>query len=137
MTWLSAKLLLIVITLLTVCAQISEAFCIHNRMEDLDTQISVYQVDMDVNLKFKKQIMKGESECCDWKDKSCNRSRTQGARVEFNIDVTFGNVPNQRIRAVVKCDAGDAINVEGSSSEDLKVVCQDSNGGTQDGLVRA
>lgn len=85
MAWISAKLLLIVITLLTLWAHISEAYCIHNRMDNLDTQISVYQVDSDVSLKFKKQIMKGESECCDWKDKLCNRSRTQGARVQFNV----------------------------------------------------
>jgi hypothetical protein len=57
----------------------AEAFCIYNKAD-----ISII-VDQTSGGDFRKPISMGDSECCNWQNKSCNEGGKKDSIVKFNV----------------------------------------------------
>ena len=57
----------------------AEAFCVYNKTNE---QISVKQTSGG---NFSQSISPGERECCNWKEKSCNKEGKKDSTVRFDV----------------------------------------------------
>lgn len=105
------------------------------------------------SVSFKKQIASGGKECCPYDNRDCCRGGKRDSTLDLHVNIIFysisGTIPTHnkiQIRFgfnkdspfestekyVVHCDGGGAITILGSSIENIRYVCNRSNGATEE-----
>lgn len=81
----STKLFLMSITVLIVWLQFSQAYCVYNHLDGADSYFYIKERDANPRVSFKKQINKGQNECCPWDSGDCNPYGTREGPVHFHV----------------------------------------------------
>jgi len=90
----------------------TEAFCIYNRS---DIKFFIWQAGGGTDVapkQFRVDINPGGKECCNWKNKDCNKEGKRDSTLVFNVEKKAGD--NKNI-CIVTIPAGGYVEVKGKN----------------------
>ncbi|KAG2233630.1 hypothetical protein BDF21DRAFT_396581 [Thamnidium elegans] len=125
----STKLLLMAITVLTLWLQISQAYCVYNRLDGADSYFYVKEREVNPRASFKKQINNGERECCPWNNGECNLTGKQEGIVDFHITIgMYGASLEGADTFFAFCSAGGGLVITGNNLYNITATCNHADG---------
>ncbi|KAI7872254.1 uncharacterized protein EV154DRAFT_487544 [Mucor mucedo] len=127
-----SRLLLNLTALLAVCCQITQAFCVYNKLEGDRVRLSVigsFTVAPPDRI-FHKEIDQGGNECCPYTNADCVTGGQRDSLVKFHFKFAFDLLQMWEVnrRYTVYCEGGAGLVITGSNFNNLESTCFKANG---------
>ncbi|KAI7872253.1 uncharacterized protein EV154DRAFT_487543 [Mucor mucedo] len=129
---LSMNVLLKITISLLLFSQITQAFCVYNKLEGDRVRMLVTGpfTSAPPDRKFSKEIDQGESECCPYDNKDCVSGGQRHAPVFLYFKFAFDLLEMWEVKRQynVVCEGGAGIVLTGSNYSNIECTCFKSNG---------